>query len=277
MTQRIPVYYSPRQVANPSSYSPSPGKPAKVVSDWLAAGLPIDIREPEPVTREMFALAHDRHFVDAILDCRQTNGFGECSRSVADSLPWTSGSLLAAARAALENRTIAVSPTSGFHHAGHAFAGGFCTFNGLMVTALQLKAEGRIRRLGILDCDMHHGNGTVNIIKVLGLDWIRHATADTGYRCEAKSFLARLPDFVRNFADCDLMLYQAGADPHVRDPLGGFLTTEQLAERDRIVFTTARQIGLPVAWNLAGGYQEPFSEVLAIHRNTMAASCLAAH
>ena len=269
----IPVFYTPRQVAHPNSYSPSPGKPAKVVADWLAEGLPIEVIEPEPVTREMLALAHDREFVDAILDSQRNNGFGERSRGVADSLPWTSGSLLSAARAALQNRRVAASPTSGFHHAGHARVSGFCTFNGLMVTALQLKTEGRIGRIGILDCDMHYGDGTQEIIETLKLDWVRHITIGRGYRAEARSFLARLPDLVRGFADCDVLLYQAGADPHVDDPLGGFLTTDQLMQRDRIVFSLAQRIGLPVAWNLAGGYQEPLDGVLEIHRNTMMAAC----
>ena len=79
---------------------------------------------------------------------------------------------------------------------------------------------------------------------------------------------------MRGFADCDLLIYQAGADPHVNDPLGGFLTTAELSERDRIVFSVAKSIGIPVVWNLAGGYQEPLSRVLEIHRNTMIA-CVA--
>lgn len=64
--------------------------------------------------------------------------------------------------------------------------------------------------------------------------------------------------------------------PHVSDPLGGFLTTAELAERDRIVFSVAKAFGIPLVWNLAGGYQEPLSAVLEIHRNTMAA-CVAAY
>jgi acetoin utilization deacetylase AcuC-like enzyme len=62
-----------------------------------------------------------------------------------------------------------------------------------------------------------------------------------------------LPVVVRGFAGYDLLLYQAGADPHIDDPLGGFLTTDELAERDRIVFSVAKEIGIPVVWNLAGG------------------------
>ena len=73
--------------------------------------------------------------------------------------------------------------------------------------------------------------------------------------------------------DCDVILYQAGADPHVNDPFGGFLTTEQLRERDRLVFEAAHSLGIPIAWNLAGGYQEDkgggIQAVLDIHNNTM--------
>lgn len=76
---------------------------------------------------------------------------------------------------------------------------------------------------------------------------------------------------MRRFSDCDLLMYQAGADPHVDDPLGGFLTTEQLARRDQIVFSEAKAMQIPVVWNLAGGYQEPVYEVLRIHNATMRA------
>jgi len=79
--------------------------------------------------------------------------------------------------------------------------------------------------------------------------------------------------------DCDVVLYQAGADPHVDDPLGGWLTTEQLRRRDARVFQTFARLGVPVAWNLAGGYQrEPdgsIPKVLEIHDNT-AIECLRA-
>ncbi len=72
-----------------------------------------------------------------------------------------------------------------------------------------------------------------------------------------------------------MLLYQAGADPHVDDPLGGFLTTDELARRDAIVFGEARALGLPVAWNLAGGYQRDarggIEPVLQIHENTLRA------
>ena len=59
-------------------------------------------------------------------------------------------------------------------------------------------------------------------------------------------------------------------------PLGGWPTTRQLHERDRLVFETAAELGIPVAWNLAGGYQTPLRKVLKIHDNTMKA-CARVH
>lgn len=51
-----------------------------------------------------------------------------------------------------------------------------------------------------------------------------------GLSIQAFEFLTRLPAEIARFADCDVVLYQAGADPHVNDPLGGWLTTEQFRE-----------------------------------------------
>ena len=270
----IDVYYSPKQVSCPDSSSPSPRKPAWVVADWIAQDFFIGMVEPIPASREQLSLAHSQKYVDGILSCELMNGFRGHQKDVAGSLPWTCGSLLSAARSALNNGLVASSPTSGFHHAGVESGYGYCTFNGLMVTALSLKAEGKVGRVGILDCDQHYGDGTAEIMTALHLDWIRHVSQEHWNPRDARPFIDKLPEVVRSFADCDLLIYQAGADPHIDDPLGGFLTTAELAERDRIVFSVAKSIGIPVVWNLAGGYQEPVTRVLEIHRNTMAA-CIA--
>jgi len=127
----------------------------------------------------------------------------------------------------------------------------------------------------LLDFDQHYGNGTDDIIRHLGVSGrVSHYTAglDHGHDANvAEPFLEHIPELMSRFSDCNVLLYQAGADPHINDPLGGWLTTEQLAERDKIVFETAKQMKLPVAWNLAGGYQKDIRKVLDIHDNTMKA------
>ena len=201
--------------------------------------------------------------MDNLLDCRIINGFGNKSPEVAASLPYTSGSLLAAAREALRNGIGAVSPTSGFHHAHYGSAGGFCSLNGLMVTALNLPVGTRV---GILDFDMHKGDGTEDIIQRLRLgDRIVHYTQGGQRLVPGGEFLFAIPNILKRFEGCDVVLYQAGADPAKGDPLGNWLTVEQLAKRDALVFRGLRRMGVPCGWTLAGGYQADFRKVLDIH------------
>ena len=273
----LPVFFTSQMVADSGSYSPSASKPQQVVASWKELGLPLELHAPEPVTVAEFSLAHEARFVRAVLEGRQENGFGNCSPEVAASLPWTSGAMRSAARHAWKQGGVAVAPCSGFHHAGWDHVSGFCTFNGLMVTAAVLHAEGA-RRVGILDFDMHYCDGTANIITKLGASkWVHHFTAGRHYGTpsHARLFFQRLPEVLKGFADCEVVLYQAGADPHVDDPLGGWLTTAQLRERDELVFRAMRTMEVPVAWNLAGGYQKEkdgsIPKVLEIHDNTLRA------
>lgn len=270
----IPVFYCDQMVADIASFSPSAGKPREVVASWQALGIPMHVRLPEPVLPMQLYLAHDPDYVDGVLAGKIVNGFGNRSQSVAKSLPWTTGAMLSAAREAMVSGRVAVAPCSGFHHADYATSCGFCTFNGLMVTATVLLDEGCASSVGILDCDMHYGDGTDAIRQTLCLtDEVKHFSAGEKWHNpgQAVEFLRRLPSIVESFAECDVLLYQAGADPHIDDPLGGWMTTEQLAERDGIVFGVARRLGLPVAWNLAGGYMTPLRRVLDIHDHTMMA------
>lgn len=269
------VFYRPEQTArNISTFSPSAEKPTQVVRDWLQRGLiqESDVLSFEPVTRTDLKRAHDAAFVDGVLDLSIDNGFGNRNAQVAASLPYTSGSLLAAARHALEYRENVCSPTSGFHHAGYDSAEGFCTFNGLMVTALALLEQGAVRSIGILDCDVHYGNGTDDIMKRLGVQGIRHHTmgAHFRHRDEASLFEQWLQRAIEDCLGVDLLIYQAGADPHVNDPLGKVLTGVQMAKRDHAVFSAFQ--GRPLVWNLAGGYQRDVNggiePVLKLHRTT---------
>jgi acetoin utilization deacetylase AcuC-like enzyme len=278
----LPVYYTPRMVADSASFSPSAAKPAQVVAAWRASGLAIEVVEPAAVTVDQLARAHDREHVERILACQKPNGFGNRSPEVAATLVHTSGAMLSAARRAIADGAVACAPVSGFHHAMYRTAGAFCTFNGLMVAALALHREDGVGRVGILDYDMHVGNGTDDIIARTGAAFVVHFTAGMHYDSpsDAARLLAELPERARAMAGCEVVLYQAGADQHVSDPLGGVLTTAELQRRDEIVFGELAALGIPVAWNLAGGYQvEPdgsIPKVLEIHENTARAALAAA-
>jgi acetoin utilization deacetylase AcuC-like enzyme len=278
----IPVFFRPEQSCDAAvGYSPSAGKPSQVIVDWsLHFGNDMQIETFNPATLEMMCEAHDPEYVDAVMNGHCNNGFGNCDPQVAESLRYTVGSMIAAAKHVLNaagERRVACSPTSGFHHAGYASGGGFCTFNGLMVTALWLKRLGLVNRVGIIDMDFHYGNGTQDIIDTLDCEWVTHWTHGGAYESarEALSLVGKTKQFSQDYPQAvDLVLYQAGADQHIDDPLGGLLTTEEMAQRDRRVFRACRQYGIPVVWNLAGGYQRDdkgsIEPVLALHRQTMA-------
>ncbi|MBK7005540.1 MAG: hypothetical protein IPH37_10700 [Burkholderiales bacterium] len=197
----IPVFYRPEQSSSDAaSYSPSADKPRQVVADWTAhedIAPHINIESFEPASREILYAAHDKAYVDGVLDGTAENGFGNNNKGIAASLLYTTGSMLAAAKSALTARgnKVAVSPTSGFHHAHYSYGGGYCTFNGLIATAIEVHRLGLAKRILILDFDQHYGDGTQAIIDRLGLDYITHITACKSYETARKR---RLPSPVNS-------------------------------------------------------------------------------
>jgi acetoin utilization deacetylase AcuC-like enzyme len=271
--ENIPVVYCPEMSVQTASYSPSSDKPRQVVADWLIRNFPIKVEPPQAIDVHALEQAHDPRYVHAVLSGDQENGFGNKDLAVAESLRYTVGAMYEAARLALMNTRAACAPVSGFHHAGYAFGGGFCTFNGLMVALCKLRGSGLIKRAAILDLDQHWGNGTHDILAQQKSNWVAHFSESVA-PSTAERFLKNLPAVVEKLIDgADILLYQAGADSHVDDPLGGYLTTEQMRRRDRIVFQTCKRLGVPVCWCLAGGYSRDekgsIEPVLALHRATM--------
>lgn len=275
----LKVFYSPSQsVINNNSFSPSAEKPEHVVNQFLKSGRVDVISGWNPLSRTDISIAHNPQFVDDILNLRRPNGFGNKLASVAASLPYTAGSFFHAAKYAVENNTVAMSPTSGFHHSCYNSCGGFCTFNGLMIAALLLWRDHGVNKVGIIDFDAHYGNGTADIIDEIegANDLVEHLTfgAFAHPHNDFDIWLNKLEaDLIQQFNECEILFYQAGADPHIEDPLGGYLTTKQMKRRDEIVFKVAKKLNKPIVWNLAGGYQNPLQKVVNIHNNTLQA-CL---
>jgi acetoin utilization deacetylase AcuC-like enzyme len=257
-------------------YSPSGTKPEEVVADWSNSDL-VQLESFAPATREDLLLAHDEKYVDGVFAGTISNGHGNRDRTVADSTLWTVGSMVAAARQALKSG-VACSPSSGFHHACYSHGGAFCTFNGLVVAARKLLGAGLVNRAGILDCDWHYGNGTDDILDQLDLrSAIYHRTSGQESFSDSEAYFRWLSRSLENLweSNVDLILYQAGADAHCDDPLGGLLDDDEMVRRDEMVFDFCLGKKIPVAWNLAGGYQKDeqgsIGPVIALHRATMEA------
>lgn len=275
MEAGLKVFYDERQTVNTnSSFSPSAGKPAKVLESWHKLGIPFEVSSFEPLTIDEMALAHDRFYVEGVLSLEEPNGFGNTNIEVAAALPWVCGSMVATALHTYKTGELSFSPTSGAHHACYAHGMCYCTFNFLAMAAIKVHKVGA-SSIGILDLDNHHGNGTVNIIERLNLDYIKHYSFGNEFlnsSDDAEEWLQRLPDVMTAFSGVDLLIYNAGVDPHVDDPLGGILTTRQMTLRDRLVFKIAKQLELKVCVSLAGGYQvDPdgsISKLLELHDTT---------
>lgn len=276
MQSEMFVFYDKRQnVSENDSFSPSAQKPAMVAESWRNLGLPVTFLGFEPSPREHIKLVHDPSYVDGVLDCTEYNGFGNKSPQVAAALPWVCGSMAAAALHAFEHKVNTFSPTSGAHHAHYVRGGSFCTFNFLMMAAVLAHNKGA-QKIGIVDCDMHHGDGIENIIMRLELDYIRHysfAHSSSWNWDSSENFIDEFAESLREFDDCDLVLYNAGADPHIDDPLGGVLNTEQMASRDFILYLCMKNLNIPVATSLAGGYQRDkngsINAVIELHNNAL--------
>lgn len=288
----IKVFYSDKQAVDQGEQSfgaiksPSAMKP-KLIATALKNYANVEIVEPQPLTRDDLKLSHSDEYVDDIIDLREENGFGNKSAAVAESLLYTNGAMYDAAKAATkDNPTCAL--VSGFHHAGYnrwKGLGYFCTFNGLTITAAKLLRDG-YRKIAIVDCDMHWGNGTDNILDIMndpeGEPWenlkgyVYHETFGKRFvnKVQANNYISWFNIVHSNLKHHkpDIILYQAGADVHVNDPYGGILNTEQMKERDFLMFTFAKELGIPICWNLAGGYQLDkdggCSKVIQLHLNT---------
>lgn len=288
MTLSRTVWFNPLQATKVAGYSPSADKPRQLIEHWKASVDPklFELRESGSISIERIKAVHDPAYVDRVMNLEEDNGFGTRDAGLVKALPYVIGSLVAAATwaatapAAGDALTVTCSPTSGFHHAHYDHGGGYCTFNGLMVAAHMLLASHIVDWVAIVDCDHHYGDGTADILQRVKMPGtVLHWSAGApGLReLNASTLLGRMTHWVWSLPKGrGLILYQAGADMHIDDPLGGRMTTSQMTQRDRALFIMAAHRSIPVCWNLAGGYQRDdqgsIRPVLDLHTNTLMAS-----
>jgi acetoin utilization deacetylase AcuC-like enzyme len=252
------------------------------------------VREAEPVPWEWLAAVHDADLLERIrsgtLSVREQRGLG---------LPWSEvlvergrrsvgGTLCAARQAAAHG--IGMNLGGGTHHAGRDFARGYCLFNDVVMALTRLRAEGLARRALIVDCDVHQGDGTAQLLGpdpeafTLSLHGARNypferipsdldvdlpsGTGDAAY-LEA---LSEALDAALPAAGADVAFYVAGADPWEGDRLGRLsLTKDGLRARDELVLDRLAAAGAAVVVVLAGGYAPDVTDTVDINLATVAA------
>jgi acetoin utilization deacetylase AcuC-like enzyme len=250
-----------------------------------------DINAPEPVRDADVLLAHSTAYVRKI-----RLGALSVSEQIALEVPFSpalreamwlcAGGTYLTGRLALEHG-IAFHLGGGFHHAFSDHGEGFCLINDVAVAIRMLIRDEAIGRAVVVDCDVHHGNGTAAIfhsdpaVFTLSMHqehnypaWKPPSDLDLGLEdhtgdAEYLSLLVEhLPRIVEQHRP-DLAFYLAGADPYAEDQLGGLaLTMEGLKRRDESVLRILRGAGVPVAVVLAGGYAVQQDDTVAIHATT---------
>jgi acetoin utilization deacetylase AcuC-like enzyme len=233
-------------------------------------------------------LAHDPAYVTAVLtssvDAKMARRIGfEMTPAIAARTRASVGGTCLAMRLALEHGA-AVNLAGGSHHASYEGGAGFCVFNDVAVAARLAIAEGLARSIAIIDCDVHHGDGTARIfaddpgVFTASLhceqNWPRDKPASRLDIGVAKgmsdepylALLIRMLDTLFGCFDPDLVFYNAGVDPHGDDRLGLLeLSDEGLMRRDRLVAEACRSRNIPVVGVLGGGYEKDASAVAARH------------
>jgi len=246
---------------------------------------------PEATTSQI-ARAHDadyiRRFEGGLLTPAEIRRIG---------LPWSPelvrrvrhmvGGSIAAARTALQDGA-GVNLGGGTHHAYRDHGEGYCLYNDVIVAARAMQEENRIRRALVVDCDVHQGNGTAQI--VAGDDTIFtfsiHGANNFPFRKFPSDLDVGLPDdtgdaaYLAALASAlevafpaarpNVVFYLAGADPFMGDRLGRLALTKQgLAERDRLLFGRCRAAGIPFVVLLAGGYGRDINDTVDIYHETV--------
>ena len=265
----------------------------RLVREGVMASLPqVEVHEAPYTSDGVLALAHHPAYIE-----RVSCGTLAEAEQKAIGFPWSpqmversrrsAGATIAACRAALES-DVAVNLAGGTHHAAADRGEGFCVFNDSAVAARLMQAERRVKRVAVVDLDVHQGNGTAAILanddSVFTLSLhaennypftkacsdldiaLPDGTGDDAYLVALRSALT---DLARRFSP-DLIIYLAGADPHEGDRLGRLkLTMAGLAARDRMVLDHARSAGVPVAVTMAGGYGRNIQDTVAVHLQTI--------
>lgn len=227
-------------------------------------------------TIEQLTRVHPRNYVDAILGIRppegelvHVDGDTVMSAGSANAARHAAGAVIAAVDGVLSGSTrtafAAVRPPG--HHATPDVPGGFCLFNNVAIGAMHARAAYGLRRVALIDFDVHHGQGTQAVVEpdpdlfyasthqyplypgtgsarergVAGNVVNVPLAAGSGSAAFRAAWVDRLLPALDDFTP-ELVIVSAGFDAHRRDPLAQldvetedfvWLTEELLAIADR--------------------------------------------
>ena len=287
----LPFIYHPQySVPLPSTHRFPMAKFQMLHHQLLKDGVatPEQFYSPTIAPKAWIEMVHDSAYVsaycDGTLDAKALRRIG---------LPWSPelvhrtciavGGTVLTAKLALQSG-LACNTAGGTHHAFPSYGSGFCIFNDLAIAPRILQQEGLAQKILIIDLDVHQGDGTAWIFKddpsvftfsmhcdinfpgtkqKSDLDvGLTEGMGDDDYLQTLDRYL---PDLL-NQTKPDLVLYDAGVDPHIGDKLGKLcLTDSGIYRRDMQVISACLSGGYPIATVIGGGYCEDFNALVYRH------------
>ena len=287
----LPVIYHPDYVTPLPAGHRFPMPKFKLLRDLLLRDQVIQesqLYQPGQPPQEWLELVHETAYVQAYY-----GGSLEAKAQRRIGLPWSEGLVrrtctavggtILTAKLAL-NHGLACNTAGGTHHAFPGYGAGFCIFNDIAIATCLLKAQNLLKTVLVVDLDVHQGDGTAWIFRndpsvftfsmhcaanfpgrkqVSDLDVpLDEGTEDDEYLAKLEAIL---PDLLAQVTP-DLVLYDAGADPHRDDRLGKLaLTDKGLYRRDRYVLETCAKARYPVACVIGGGYGKDMTKLIYRH------------
>lgn len=290
------VFYSPRYYADIGENHIFPMRKFERVRErLLREGTlhPEQIVEPQPATVAELRLVHTEDYITRLragtLTTRELRRLGlPWSKSLVRRSFCATGGTIQAARWAIK-AGVGSNLAGGTHHAFADRGEGFCVLNDVAVAIRVLESEGLTKRVAVVDCDVHQGNGTATIFADDPDVFTFSMHGAKNYPLfKARSTLdVELPDGTADEAYLDtlarhlprvfshqpeIIFYLGGADPFADDKLGRLgLSVAGLRLRDEYVLSECRTRGLPIVTTMSGGYAADINDTVEIHSNTIRA------
>ena len=247
-----------------------------------------DVIEPSMVDMSNLLMAHSHRYASGIMDGtlskKEIRRMGLLwSVALANRSRLAVQGTINAAIMALQDG-IAGNIAGGTHHAMADHGEGFCVFNDVAVAVNVLQKSFWAKKILIIDCDVHQGNGTATLLADNPdvFTFSLHGEKNYPFQKPPSTLDIGLPDatgddsYLNTLGDTlddifgaftpELVFYLGGIDPLETDQLGRLsLSLNGLYNRDRLVIKTVADQGYPLVLLLSGGYGPTLKQTVHAH------------
>ena len=284
----LPVVNHPDYVAKINDDNKFPiQKFGALAEHLLKTGIVKKFHIPKECSTETMKTSHSLEYINHIrnktLDIKSQKkiGFPINDSVVRRSFVATGGTVLAS-KLALDSK-LACNTAGGSHHATFNFGAGYCVFNDVAVAAKHMLSKKFIKRVLIIDLDVHQGNGNSEIFKNNRSVFTFSMHCKSNYpakksnsdldvelkdNTEDKEYIDVLKKnlLILNKENFDLIFYIAGVDIHHNDRLGKLkITDEGIKNREELVISNFFDKKIPLCGVLGGGYNKDFKKLVELH------------